>query len=175
MFLSLPGPASVEIGAKRLRAKPPAFSASAPQGLSAPLVLMPASGREFARHRPVDPNRYRGKIVVTEGISLPLLTSEIEEMGAVGIIALNPGERIHWSTASTIWGTPGVDAVGQLPKIPSAAVNRRDGDAVLAAARSGETATLRTELEQGWFAQKLPVVHIDGAIEPDRFVLLHGH
>ena len=175
LFLSLPGPASVAIGEKRLNAKPPAFSASVPQGLSAPMVHMTASGREFARHRRLDPTRYRGKIVVTEGISLPLLTSEIEEMGAVGIIAVNPGERIHWSTASTIWGTPGVEAMARLPKIPSAAVNRDDGALVLAAAKSGETATLRTELEQGWFAQKLPVVHIDGAIEPDRFVLLHGH
>ena len=175
LFLSLPGPASVEIGGQRLSAKPPAFSVSVPQGLSAPMAYMTASGREFARHRRLDPNRYRGKIVVTEGISLPLLTSEIEDMGAVGIIAVNPGERIHWSTASTIWGTPGVEAMAQLPKIPSAAVNRDDGAIVLAAAKRGEAATLRTELEQGWFAQNLPVVQIDGAIEPDRFVLLHGH
>ena len=33
-----------------------------------------------------------GRIVVTEGISLPMLTSEIEEMGALGIVATNPGE-----------------------------------------------------------------------------------
>jgi hypothetical protein len=136
---------------------------------------MAPTRREFARHQRLDPSRYRGKIVVTEGISLPLLTSEIEEMGAVGIIAVNPGARIHWSTASTIWGTPGVEAMARLPKIPSAAVNRGDGDAVLAAAKKGDTATIRTELEQGWFPQKLPVVHIDGAVEPDRFVFLHGH
>jgi hypothetical protein len=175
LFLSLPGPASVEIGGRRFEAKPPAFSAIVPTGLSAPMEYMAPTRREFARHQRLDPNRYRGKIVVTEGISLPMLTSEIEEMGAVGIIAINPGERIHWSTASTIWGTPGIEAMTQLPKIPSAGVNRSDGAVILAAANRGETATIRTELEQGWFPQKLPVVHIDGAIEPDRFVLLHGH
>jgi len=175
LFLSLPGPASVEIGGKRFKAKPPAFSAIVPTGLTAPMAYMAPTRREFARHQRLDPDRYRGKIVVTEGISLPMLTSEIEEMGAVGIIAVNPGDRIHWSTASTIWGTPGIEAVARLPKIPSAGVNCKDGAIILAAAQRGDTATIRTELEQGWFSQKLPVVHIDGAIEPDRFVFLHGH
>jgi Peptidase family M28 len=175
LFLSLPGAASVEIAGKRFNAKPPAFSAIVPKGLNAPMEYMAPTKREFARHQRLDPGRYRGKIVVTEGISLPMLTSEIEEMGAVGIIAVNPGERIHWSTASTIWGTPGIEAMSQLPKIPSAGVNRSDGAAILAAANRGETATIRTELEQGWFPQKLPVVDIDGALEPDRFVFLHGH
>ena len=175
LFLSLPGPASVEIGGKRFKAKPPAFSAIVPTGLTALMAYMAPTRREFARHQRLDPDRYRGKIVVTEGISLPMLTSEIEEMGAVGIIAVNPGDRIHWSTASTIWGTPGIEAVARLPKIPSAGVNCKDGAIILAAAQRGDTATIRTELEQGWFSQKLPVVHIDGAIEPDRFVFLHGH
>ena len=124
LFLSLPGPASVEIGGQRYRAKPPAFSASVPQGVTAPMEYFAPTKREFARHQKLDPNRFRGKIVVTEGISLPMLTSEIEEMGALGIMATNPGERIHWSTASTIWGTPGVEDMNRLPKIPSLAVNR---------------------------------------------------
>jgi Peptidase family M28 len=175
LFLSLPGPASVEVAGTRFNAKPPAFSAIVPRGLTAPMEYMAPTRREFARHQRLDPDRYRGKIVVTEGISLPMLTSEIEEMGALGIIAVNPGERIHWSTASTIWGTPGVDDMSRLPKIPSAGVNRSDGAIILAAAKSGAAATIRTELEQGWFPQKLPVIHIDGATEPDRFVFLHGH
>lgn len=175
LFLSLPGPASVRMGGKSFKAKPPAFSAIVPEGLSAPMEYMEPTKREFARHQRLDQNRYRGKIVVTEGISLPMLTSEIEEMGAVGIIAVNPGERIHWSTASTIWGTPGIEDMAHLPKIPSVGINHSDGAVILAAAKRGETATICTELEQGWFPQKLPVVHIDGATEPDRFVFLHGH
>ncbi len=175
LFLSLPGPASVKIGAKIYKAKPPAFSMSVPEGVTAPMEFMEPTKREFARHQKLDRQRFRGKIVVTEGISLPMLTSEIEEMGAVGIIAVNPGERIHWSTASTIWGTPEADEFERLPKIPSLAVNQSDGVAVLAAAKKGETATIKTSLEQGWFPQNLPVVHIDGALEPDRFVFIHGH
>lgn len=175
LFLSLPGPASVKIGTKTFKAKPPAFSVSVPEGVTAPLEFMVPTKREFARYQKLDRDRFRGKIVVTEGISLPMLTSEIEEMGAVGIIAVNPGERIHWSTASTIWGTPEVDEFERLPRIPSLAVNRTDGIAVLAAAKKGEKATIKTSLEQGWFPQNLPVVHIEGTTEPDRFVFVHGH
>ena len=175
LFLSLPGKASVEIAGKRYTAKPPAFSPSVPKGIRAPMIYMAPTTREFARYQRLDRTKYQGKIVVTDGISLPMLTSEIEAMGAVGIIAVNPGERIHWSTASTIWGTPEVDEFESLPKIPSLAVNRTDGTAVIAAAKKGETATIKTNLKQGWFPQKLPVVHIEGATEPDRFVFLHGH
>ena len=175
LFLSLPGAASVKVGSKTFKAKPPAFSPSVPKGVTAPMQYMVPTKREFARYQRLDRTKYQGKIVVTEGISLPMLTSEIEAMGAVGIIAVNPGERIHWSTASTIWGTPEIDEFETLPKIPSLAVNRTDGAVVLAAAKKGETATLKTHLEQGWYPQKLPVVHIEGAIEPDQFVFLHGH
>src|SRR5580704_1664978 len=30
-------------------------------------------------------------------------------------------------------------------------------------------------MQEGWFTQKIPVVHVPGAIEPERFVLVHGH
>src|SRR5262249_8259166 len=151
LFLSLPGTASVAVEEARFAAKPPAFSASVPTGLSAPLAYLPAQHREAARQRPVDAHRFAGKIVVTEGISLPLLTSETEDMGALALVAVNPGERIHWSTASTIWGTPGVEDMHRLPKIPSAGVNRSDGAVLIAAAKRGATATITTSLEQGWF------------------------
>ncbi|MGI4799174.1 MAG: M28 family metallopeptidase, partial [Janthinobacterium lividum] len=36
-------------------------------------------------------------------------------------------------------------------------------------------ATIRTDLVEGWFPQKIPIVTIPGATDPDRYVLLHGH
>ena len=59
LFLRLPGPASVESGGRRLEAKPPAFSAVVPTGLSAPMEYMAPTRREFARHQRLEPNRYR--------------------------------------------------------------------------------------------------------------------
>ena len=175
LFLSLPGNARVDIAGRRYAAKPPAFSQSCPQGLTAPLVYMPATRREAVSAIPPDPGRYRGRIVITEGMGLPMVIDELERGGAAGVIAVNPGERIHWGTASTIWGTPEVDDIARLPKIPSVAVNATDGRALIEAARAGASATLTSELETGWFAQKLPVVEIGGREEPDQFVFVHGH
>jgi hypothetical protein len=175
LYLSLPKSAHVEAGGRRFHAKPPAFSKPTPQGVRGPSVYAPASKREFVRYAKIDPNRYRGKVVVTEGMGLPIVLSEMEEMGALAVVAVNPGERIHWGTASTIWGTPEVTDMARLPKIASAAVNRADGEALIAIAKQGGEITVTTDLEVGWFPQNLPVVHIPGAVEPERFVFLHGH
>ena len=68
----------------------------------------------------------KGKIAIIEGFALPNFTAGLEAAGAVGVIAVNPGERIHWGTVSTIWGTPEPEDLARLPRIPSAAVNRGD-------------------------------------------------
>lgn len=176
LFLSLPGPARVEVGGRSFAAKPPAFSRACPEGLTAPLVYVPARHKEAVSAVPPDPERYRGKIVVTEGMGLPMVIDELERSGASGVIAVNPGERIHWGTASTIWGTPEVDDIALLPRIPSVAVNAADGRVLIEAARAGARATLVSELTTGWFPQKLPVVEITaGGAEADQFVFVHGH
>src|SRR5258708_21975748 len=156
LFLSLPGAASVEIAGQRYHATPPVFSPGVPQGVTAPMEYFAPPRREYARHQKLDRARFRGKIVVTEGISLPMLTSEIEEMGALGIVATNPGERIHWSTASTIWGTPGVEDMNRLPKIPSLAVNRQDGVAVVGGPPRGGTGPHRPPPRTGGVAPQRP-------------------
>ena len=91
------------------------------------------------------------------------------------LIAINPGVDIHWGTCTTIWGTPDLDDLPRKPKIPVAAVNKPDGEKLIALRAQGGRATIRTELEEGWFVQKIPVVHIPGAVEPEHFVLVHGH
>ena len=179
LFLSLPKSAEVRAGGRTFRAKPPAFAASCPDGVTAPLVYLPAA----SGGTPLDRNPtagdalgdVAGKICVIDGFALPNFVSGLEAAGAVGVIACNPGELIHWGTVSTIWGTPELDDLQRLPRIPSAAVNRPDGDAIIALARAGSEATIVTELETGWFMQKLPVAEIPGQVEPDAFVLLHGH
>jgi Peptidase family M28 len=175
LFLSLPGKARVEAAGRSHAAKPPAFSKPCPQGLTAPLVHVPPTRNEVMSAIPPDPERYRGRIVITEGMGLPMVIDEFERGGAAGVIAVNSGERIHWGTASTIWGTPEVEDIARLPKIPSVAVNAVDGRALIDAARAGEHATLTSEFETGWFPQRLPVAEIAGREEADQFVFVHGH
>ncbi|MEO1679571.1 MAG: M28 family peptidase [Pseudomonadota bacterium] len=177
LFLSLPGPASVEAEGETFRAKPPAFCASMPDGVEAELLYV----AEASGGTPLDRNPagsiagLRGKIAVIEGFALPNFVAGLEAAGAAGVIAVNPGEMIHWGTVSTIWGTPEPADLDRLPRIPSAAVNNPDGQKLIALAKRGGRARIRTELETGWFPQNLPVVEIPGTEAPEEFVLLHGH
>ena len=187
IFLSIPLSASVEAGGQTHRAKPPSMSVSVPGGLTAPLVYVPANlkalrsysrdvqelfGGRIASEEEVR-TLVKGKIFITEGFGNPALTSLVEEWGAVGLIACNPGVDIHWGTCTTIWGTPDLDDIGRKPNIPVIAVNKQTGEALMAQAQQGGSATIRTEMLEGFFPQKIPVVDIPGA-EKD-FVLLHGH
>jgi hypothetical protein len=175
LFLSLPAKARVEAGGRTFAAKPPAFSKPCPEGVDAPLVFVPGRTSEAITVSPAEPDRYRDKIVVTEGLGLPMLIDELERSGAVGVVAVNPGERIHWGTASTIWGTPEVEDIARLPRIPSIAVNLTDGRELIELAKAGGSARIVSDLKTGWFPQKLPVVDIPGQAEPDQFVFVHGH
>ena len=179
LYLSLPISASVQASGETFAAKPPAFSVSAPEGIEAPLLYVPAAGAGNPLDRSAgildDHGRFEGRIVVTEGFALPNAVAEYETAGAAGVVAVNPGERAHWGTVSTIWGTPGLEDLPRLPKIVSAAVNNADGQKLIEAAKQGGTAKVSTELEVGWFPSKIPVVDIPGAGRSDQFVLLHGH
>jgi hypothetical protein len=189
VFLSVPIDASVTLGGATFRAKPPSNSLSVPGGVEAELAHLPANTanlRSYAKDLRVlfgesvggaEEARamIEGKILVTQGFGNPALTAFAEEWGAVGLIAVNPGVDIHWGTCTTIWGSPDLDDLPRKPSIPVVAVNNPDGEALIAAAREGARATIRTELQEGWFAQKIPIVTIPGAVEPDRFVLVHGH
>lgn len=187
IFLSIPLSASVEAGGVTHRAKPPSMSVSVPGGMTAPLVYVPANLKALrsysrdvqelfgGRISSEDEVRklVKGRIFITEGFGNPALTSLVEEWGAVGLIACNPGVDIHWGTCTTIWGTPDLDDIGRKPNIPVVAVNKQTGEALMALAQQGGSATIRTEMLEGFFPQKIPVVDIPGASKD--FVLLHGH
>ncbi len=187
--LSVPLTASVTAGGVTYRAKPPSSALSVPEGISAKLVRLqanPKSLRSYNRDiatlfggsiRSDEEAREKigGRIVVMSGFGNPALTSLIEEWGGAGLIACNPGIDIHWGTCTTIWGSPDLQDMGRKPKIPVIAVNHPDGQKLMALAEAGGEATIRTEMLEGWFRQKIPVSSIPGAIEAEKFVLVHGH
>ncbi|MEM1267319.1 MAG: M28 family peptidase [Pseudomonadota bacterium] len=183
LHLSIPFTASVSAGSDHHGAKPPAYAKSCPEGITAPLVHVPATfsasiNTLFHKNQDAEASaaeRIRGKIVISEGFSFPGKIREFEENGALGVIAMNPGTDAHWGICTTIWGTPDLDDLPRRPGIPAAAVSNPDGQALLARAASEGEVTLRTHLEDGWYRSLVPVVEIPGREEPEKFVLLHGH
>lgn len=189
IYLSIPLDASVEADGTTFRAKPPSMTISAPDGIEGELVYLPANQkalRSYAKNvaelfgRPASEltaitERLKGRILVTEGFGNPALTQIVEEWGGAGLIAINPGVDIHWGTCTTIWGSPDLDDMPRKPKIPVVAVNKATGEALKAIAAKNGRAKIRTRMQEGWFRQNIPVVEIPGAIEPEKFVLVHGH
>jgi N-acetylated-alpha-linked acidic dipeptidase len=183
LYLSIPFTADVRVGDRVIRAKPPAYARDCREGLEAELVYVPASysrsiGTLFAKNQDASltsPERLRAKIVVSEGFAFPQKMLEFEQKGAVGIIAVNPGADVHWGICTSIWGTPDLDDLPRKPGIPVVAVNNPDGKELIALAEKGGHARIRTEMEEGWYVQKVPVVEIKGQSEPEKFVLVHGH
>ncbi len=189
IYLSIPYSASVSAGGVTYRAKPPSSSLSVPGGRTGKLVTLKANPKALRSYNRDIKTLFGGSIaslaevralvggniVVMQGFGNPALTSLIEEWGGIGLIAVNPGIDIHWGTCTTIWGSPDLEDMPRKPKIPVVAVNNPDGQKLMALAAEGGEATIRTDLVEGWFAQKIPVVSIPGSVEPEKFVLLHGH
>jgi hypothetical protein len=189
IFLSVPQSAAVSAGGVTYRAKPPSSALSMPGGQTGRLVTLAANPKALRSYNrdiktlfggsiaSVEEVRrlVAGSIVVMQGFGNPALSSLIEEWGGIGLIAVNPGIDIHWGTCTTIWGSPDLQDLPRKPKIPVVAVNNPDGQRLMALAAQGGEATITTDLIEGWFAQKIPVVTIPGAVEPEKFVLVHGH
>ena len=180
IYLSIPFDASVTVGGKTMRAKPPAYSVPT-TGVTGEVAYVPAAysksiGKLFHRNQTVtDMAALKGKIAISEGFAFPQKIREFELAGAVGVIAVNPGIDIHWGICTSIWGTPDLDDLPRKPGIPVVAVNNPDGNELIKLAGTGQTITIAAHLEEGWFKQKVPVAEIRGSVEPDKFVLLHGH
>ena len=183
LYLSIPYSAEVKAGSKKFRAKPPAYSRDCREGLTGELVYVPAAYSKsistlFNKNQDdqlSSAERLRGKIVVSEGFAFPGKMLEFERKGAIGIIAVNPGVDIHWGICTSIWGTPDLDDLPRKPNIPIVAVNNADGALLIEMAAKGQKVTVKTEMEEGWFTQKVPVVTIPGRQDPEKFVLVHGH
>jgi hypothetical protein len=186
LYLAVPKGAHVTLDGRRLAARPAQLAETAPDGLTAPLVVVenpaappagwtPTTAQLFGEGYDAAPGvpDLRGKLVLFRGIILAEKMLAFAALGAVGVIAVNPGPDMHWGSGSAIWGTPDLDDLPWRTPIPGCAVSKPDGDALIEAAQRGARATLTTICDEGWFEQVLPEVRIPGT--EDGFVLLHGH
>ncbi len=184
LFLSVPVSATLAAGGKSYRAKTPGFSVSTPaEGISGEAVRIDgfAAGRsvDFFDFSPTTDVDVEGKIVVVDGFGGPPPVWYFQNKGAKGAIFINPGVDIHWGICTTIWGAPDLDNYHRQPTIPVLSINRPDGEDLLEqmdqAGAGALNVNLHTELKEGWFECPCLVAEIKGNIEPERFVLVHGH
>jgi N-acetylated-alpha-linked acidic dipeptidase len=122
----------------------------------------------------VDP--VKGRIVLTEGFSMPGSVQAFERRGAIAQIYIHPGERIHEGICTSIWGAPTAESVGRMPVTPVVCISHPDGEAIIAETQRGTVrASVKTWLRQDWVRCLLPVAEIRGQSDPDEFLLVHGH
>ncbi|MBA2303659.1 MAG: M28 family peptidase [Acidobacteria bacterium] len=191
LFISLPGRAELEVssahGSRALRARPPAFARSTNgEAVTGEICYVPsryAAGTSSLFDTPdaagrasegVDP--VAGRIVLTEGFSMPGPVQAFERRGAIGQIYIHPGRNIHEGICTSIWGAPTADSIERKPTTPVVCINRPDGEALIAELQQGVLrASIQTWLREGWMKCLLPVAEIKGREDPDEFLLVHGH
>ena len=182
-FISWPLAASVRVvggSGQSFFAKTSAMSVSTDgQEIMGEVVYVPPSSldAEDAVHTVLnlDGRDVRGKIVLVDGLPLSNNATAVAESGALAGIFISPGSRIHESICTSIWGTPDLDSIERLPRVPMAAVNHSDGQMLIELAMRGGTVAVSTSLDTRWRTIPVLVAEIRSDVLPDEFVLLNGH
>ncbi len=191
LFLSIPQRSELRVvepgdRSMTLASRPPAFSLSTDgAAIAGDLVYVPsryAGGTadlfdtpDAATAAPAsDP--VRGRIVLTEGYSMPGPVLAFERRGAIAQIYIHPGRDVHEGICTSIWGAPTHESIGRKPRTPVVCVNHDDGEKLITLAASGPVrVSLWTWLKERWAPCLLPVAEIAGTEDPDEFLLVHGH
>jgi hypothetical protein len=190
LFISLPERAELDVAAagssRAIRARPPSFARSTGgESIEGDVYYVPskyAAGTSSLFDTPdaargsegTDP--VAGKIVLTEGFSMPGTVQAFERRGAIAQVFIHPGRNIHEGICTPIWGAPTAESVGRRPKTPVVCINHPEGESLIQQIRQGPVrASVRTWLREGWMRCLLPVAEIRGTTDADEFLLVHGH
>ncbi|MBX6350928.1 MAG: M28 family peptidase [Clostridia bacterium] len=173
-YISLPGPARLEVEGETLRCITHSFSRpSGPSGVEAEVVYV-GSGRpeDFAR---VDVS---GRIALLDGIASPRAAKAASEAGALGQIHISPHEYLHEMCISPVWGSPDDRSRAALPRTVVVTVSLADGERLKERLGSGRLrARLFAQVDTGW--RKTPILVADmlrpDAPGDDPFILFTGH
>ena len=185
LYLSLPEWSKLRVlspSTFEIRCKSPSFSFSTHgEPMEGNVVYVPTETGEkteylFAEGMKEITQDVKGKIVLTEGIFAPQKAWEFESRGAIGQIYINPGTLIHESNFSTVWGTPTLESMNRIPKNPIVSITCSDGEKLIELCKTGELrVSIRTKLNVRWAKCPLPVAEITGTVEPEKYMLIHGH
>lgn len=174
-YISLPGAARLDVGGEAPRCITHSFSRSSPPGGLSGKLVFAASGAEadFAT------TEVRGSIVLLAGIATPGATLRASRAGAIGQIHISPHEHIHEMCISSIWGSPGVETLEQLPCTVVVSVAKAEGDKLRARLEAGDMleATIHAEVDTRWRETPLLVAELmpESGGEGVPFVMISGH
>jgi N-acetylated-alpha-linked acidic dipeptidase len=172
-YISLPGRARIEIGAKTPECITHSFSRSSPiGGLHGKVVYAGHGGAEDFAGLDV-----AGRVVLLESIANPAASLRASRAGAVGQIHISPHQHLHDMCISSVWGSPTEETLVQLPRTVVLSVRKADGDALKQRVLAGEEveAVLHAEVDTGWRTTPLLVAELPGPTPDGPFVMFSGH
>jgi len=118
----------------------------------------------------------KGKIVICHGVPSPDKVKDIVDCGGIAAVFIQSGQRIHEGICTTVWGTPGLDDLQNIDRIPVVSINSPDGNMLTSMIKEGKVrVAVRTYLEEGWKTCPLVLAKIPGYCDREKFILLHGH
>lgn len=118
-----------------------------------------------------------GKIVLVDGLAMPIEVLEASQSGVAALIFANADWYKHNMIVTTLWGgSPTPSQVSRLPRLPVLTVSHDDGKKLKGLLNRGPvTLKLTTQVETGWKRVKLPEVVIPGTSDGEDFILVGGH
>jgi hypothetical protein len=141
-YVSIPGAARLTCADEEMSCITHAM-AGATRGLSAPLA--------DARRQ----DDLRGFIALEWGLASPSSVRDLAERGAVGAVFVNADQRYEM-IVSPVWGSPDLDGLARLPRIPVVSVDHDTGVRLESAAECRQEARVVTEVVTGW--RQLPLL-----------------
>ncbi|MFY0762068.1 M28 family peptidase [Metabacillus dongyingensis] len=159
-----------------VKAKSRSFSLHCPEGIEGNAVYDFYSEERYNGADPID--RYthlQGKIVISWNFYEDYV-KKIESAGARGLIHIwpSPEKVIHEETVGAVWGTPTIENVDQLTKIPVVGITFQDGMKLLERMQKEEIkVVVKTAVQTGIKRVSLPIASIPG--KADQYILVSGH
>lgn len=178
--ISLPRGAALVVDGEQIAAKTPSMSLSTGDTpVTGELVYEPsayATSSDDIFAAAAGTGDVAGKIVMTEGFPMPGKVADLERRGAAAVVAIAPGERIHEGICTSVWGSPDLTSFHREPNVVVIAISKPDGQRLIEKLEAGPAQVeVTAQHETRWRTIPVLVAQIDGQVEPERFVLVHGH